>query len=100
VAEDLNLRIMDIVAAAGTSFAFPSQTTYLESGTGMHDERTKTVEEQVGRWRERGELLDDRLREARYAQVLEQDLFWQGTLLEESVETMSDAGPATIPRLR
>jgi MscS family membrane protein len=27
VAEDLNLRMMDIVAAAGSSFAFPSQTT-------------------------------------------------------------------------
>ena len=32
VAEDLNLRIMDIVAAAGSSFALPAQTTYLEAG--------------------------------------------------------------------
>jgi MscS family membrane protein len=56
VAEDLNLRIIDIVAAAGTSMAFPSQTTYLESGTGVNDEQTHTVEERVARWREQGEL--------------------------------------------
>ena len=32
IAEELNLKIMDIVAQAGSSFAIPSQTTYLESG--------------------------------------------------------------------
>ncbi|MBW1855958.1 MAG: mechanosensitive ion channel [Deltaproteobacteria bacterium] len=32
IAEDLNLQIMDIVTKAGSSFAFPSQTTYIESG--------------------------------------------------------------------
>jgi MscS family membrane protein len=56
VAEDLNLRILDIVAAAGTSLAFPSQTTYLEPGHGLDPERTQAVEGQVREWRERGEL--------------------------------------------
>jgi MscS family membrane protein len=35
IAEDLNLQIMDIVTKAGSSFAFPSQTTYIESGQGL-----------------------------------------------------------------
>jgi len=38
VAEDLNLRLMDIVENAGSSFAFPSQTTYLEPGSPPHAE--------------------------------------------------------------
>ena len=32
VAEGLNLKMMEIVEQAGTQFAFPSQTTYLETG--------------------------------------------------------------------
>jgi MscS family membrane protein len=56
VAEDLNLRIMDVVGAAGSSFAFPSQTTYLEKGSGLDLNRARAVEEQVQEWRERGEL--------------------------------------------
>ncbi len=55
VAEDLNLRIMDIVAAAGSSFAFPSQTTYLE-GPGLDRDRARTAEAKVREWRERHEL--------------------------------------------
>jgi MscS family membrane protein len=57
VAEDLNLRIMDIVSAAGSSFAFPSQTTYIESGEGLDRERAREAEERVRAWRERNELL-------------------------------------------
>jgi len=44
IAEDLNLGIMDIVAQAGSSFAFPSQTTYLESGQGFDKELTSVSE--------------------------------------------------------
>ena len=32
IAEDLNLRIMDIVAGAGSSLALPSRTTYSRRG--------------------------------------------------------------------
>ena len=35
IAEDLNLRIMDIVAGAGSSFALPSQTTYVRRGAAL-----------------------------------------------------------------
>jgi MscS family membrane protein len=52
VAEDLTLRIMDIVDAAGSSFAFPSQTTYVEKGRGLDSERAQAAEAQVKEWRE------------------------------------------------
>lgn len=56
VAEDLNLRIMEIVAEAGSSFAFPSQTTYIEHGTGLNETRAHQAESQVDRWRQSKEL--------------------------------------------
>jgi MscS family membrane protein len=56
VAEDLNLRIMDIVAAAGTCLALPAQMTYLDEGRGLDPDRARAVEGQVQAWREQREL--------------------------------------------
>jgi MscS family membrane protein len=56
VAEDLNLRIMEIVAEAGSSFAFPSQTTYIENGIGLNEARARQAESHVDQWRQRKEL--------------------------------------------
>lgn len=56
IAEDLNLRIMDIVERAGSSFAFPSQTLYLEQGEGLDAEKARGAEEHVREWRERQAL--------------------------------------------
>jgi MscS family membrane protein len=56
VAEDLNLRLMDIVERAGSSFAFPSMTTYIESGAGLGAEQARRAEAQVHEWRERNAL--------------------------------------------
>lgn len=53
ISEDLNLQIMDIIAQAGSSFAFPSQTTYLESGQGLDEELTRSAEAQVREWGEK-----------------------------------------------
>jgi MscS family membrane protein len=55
--EDLNLRIIDIVEAAGTSFAFPSQTTYVEQGSPLQSEAAKPAEERVQEWREKNQLF-------------------------------------------
>ena len=46
-AEALNLRIIDIVAAAGSSFAFSSQTAYVEQGIGLDPERARAAEARV-----------------------------------------------------
>jgi len=52
VQEDLILRCMDIVAASGTGFAFPSQTLYLGRDDGLDEERTRAAEEIIRRQRD------------------------------------------------
>ncbi|MFN2426646.1 MAG: mechanosensitive ion channel family protein [Candidatus Binatia bacterium] len=52
VREDVFLRIMDVVAASGTGFAFPSQTLYMASDAGFEGERAATAESNVRSWRE------------------------------------------------
>ena len=42
IREDLLLRIMDIVDAAGSGFAFPSQTVYLGRDTGVDKQKAET----------------------------------------------------------
>ncbi len=56
VCEDLNLRIIDMVEAAGTSIAYPSQTVSLERARKVDEEAARIAEEHVREWRERGEL--------------------------------------------
>ena len=59
---------MDIVGAAGSSFAFPSQTLYVEPGTALDGERAQRAEQEVSRWREQRALYlprfpDDKISE-------------------------------------
>jgi MscS family membrane protein len=56
VQEDLNLRIKDIVEGAGTGFAFPSQTLYVERGEKLDPEQAAKAGELVERWREEDRL--------------------------------------------
>ena len=56
VQEDLLLRIMDIVAASGTGFAFPSQVSYAAPDTGIDAERRKRAEEAIAAARAAGRL--------------------------------------------
>ena len=56
IQEDVLLRIMEIVKAAGTDFAFPSQTTYFSRDSGLDPEQIRTAEAQVKAWRSKGEL--------------------------------------------
>ena len=56
VAEDLNLRIIDIVDRAGTGFAFPSNTTYIARDDGLDAEKIRAATESVEGWRSRTEL--------------------------------------------
>lgn len=56
VAEDLNLRIMDIVQKAGSSFALPSQSLYMEKGKGPDTHLGHAAEAHVKEWREQQAL--------------------------------------------
>jgi MscS family membrane protein len=56
VAEDLNLRIMDIVSAAGTEFAVPAQVQYSLEGKPFDEKRAQTVEAEVKDWKARQAL--------------------------------------------
>lgn len=56
IAEDINLRVMDIIAEAGTGFAFPSQTAYLGRDSGLDAERGREAETAVQEWRSKGQL--------------------------------------------
>jgi MscS family membrane protein len=56
IREDIYLRIMDIVNASGSGFAFPSQTLYLGKDDGLDAERIAAAESDVRAWRENREL--------------------------------------------
>ncbi|MGA6826432.1 mechanosensitive ion channel family protein [Nitrospira sp. NS4] len=56
VAEDLNLRIMDIIAQAGTELAVPSQIQYEVPGRPLDEERARKAEAHVREWREQRSL--------------------------------------------
>ena len=56
VREDILLRIMDIVDAAGSGFAFPSQTLYLGRDTGVDKQKAEKAVLEVQKWREEGRL--------------------------------------------
>ena len=56
VQEDLLLRIIDIIEASGTGFAFPSQTTYLAEDAGLDAAKKEKAIAAVRQWREKGEL--------------------------------------------
>ena len=55
VREDLCLRLMDVVAEAGTAFALPAQTNYSAAGA-IDAERAGAAAADVQRWRTEGKL--------------------------------------------
>lgn len=56
IREDILLRIMDIVDAAGSGFAFPSQTVYLGRDSGVDRQKAEKAEQEVQKWREGNQL--------------------------------------------
>ena len=56
IKEDILLRIDDIVEAAGTGFAFPSQTLYWSRDPGLDTERTEQAHQEVATWRRQRKL--------------------------------------------
>jgi MscS family membrane protein len=56
IAEDLHLRIMDIVSAAGSDFAFPSEIEYSLPGKPFDEKRAQAVGAEVKEWKARRTL--------------------------------------------
>ncbi len=56
IREDILLRIMDIVDAAGTGIAFPSQTVYLGRDTGVDKQKAEKATQEVHKWRDEHQL--------------------------------------------
>jgi MscS family membrane protein len=56
IQEDILLRMMDIIKAAGTDFAFPSQTLYLGRDAGLPEEQSKMTHDLVSKWREDSDI--------------------------------------------
>jgi MscS family membrane protein len=56
IAEDLNLRIMDLVAEAGSELAIPVQIQYNASGTTLDEQRARAAEAKVKEWRDQQTL--------------------------------------------
>jgi len=56
VREDVFLRLMDLVNASGSGFAFPSQTLYFGRDPGVDAARARAAEAQVAAWRTQGAL--------------------------------------------
>jgi MscS family membrane protein len=51
IREDIYLRMMDVVTASGTGFAFPSQTLYFARDQGLDPEKSAAAIGEVGQWR-------------------------------------------------
>jgi len=56
IQEDLNLRIKDVVEAAGSAFALPSRTLYVERSHGLDVELARAAAAEVERWRSENRL--------------------------------------------
>jgi MscS family membrane protein len=69
IAEDLNLRIMDIVAQAGTALAYPTQTVSLERGTRPNEDAVRAAEKKVSEWRGKDELYLPRFPDGKISEL-------------------------------
>jgi len=56
VKEDLLLRMMDTIAASGTSLALPSQTLYFAKDGGFCQEKADEISEKIKTWKETNDL--------------------------------------------
>lgn len=99
IQEDLLLRMEDIVLAAGSGFAFPSQTAYLTRDGGLDADQREQAEQDVEDLRVRGKLpfpeFEDEEREG-----LEDTLDYPPRGSPHYQSPVSRPGPAAKPKKR
>lgn len=69
IREDILMRLISIVHASGTGFAFPSQTLYMANDHGLDADNSNAAEREVAEWRQRGRLPFPRLAQQRIAEL-------------------------------
>lgn len=69
VAEDLNFRVMDLVAEAGTGFAVPAAIEYQLPGPPLDEQRGRAVEAQVEDWKSKRMLYFPNFPKEKIAEV-------------------------------
>jgi len=56
IAEDINLYIMEVIAASGSSLAIPTQSVKIDRSEKIDNKLTLEVEAKIGKWRDNSEL--------------------------------------------
>ncbi|RNI29208.1 mechanosensitive ion channel family protein [Rufibacter latericius] len=56
IQEDLLLRMMDVIDASGTGFAYPTQTILMGRDSGLSEEKTQATVGKVKQWRDADDL--------------------------------------------
>jgi len=69
IAEDLYLRIIEVVARAGSSLGFPAHREYFEELERIDEKRVREVEEEVQSWRETNSLYLPRFPEEKIKEL-------------------------------
>ncbi len=95
VQEDLTLRIMDIVAESGASFAFPSQTLYMTRDVAPAQEKRQAAEAQVRAWSDKGELQLPRFQPERIEALRNSLAYPPNSSTSRNAETSNQATTAT-----
>jgi MscS family membrane protein len=97
IREDLLLRFIDVVEASGSDFAFPSQTTYIERGSGLDAERVAAAEAEVRAWREANDLPLPDFRPEALAEI-DDTLDWppRGSAARAAQEAAAGAGETSV----
>ncbi len=85
IQEDVFLRVIDLVEASGSGFAFPSQTLYMSRDIGLDASRKQAAEAAVNEWRKQGFLQFPNL-DPEHVKSLKDSLEWPpaGSKLEKS----------------
>lgn len=91
VQEDLLFRIMGIVEANGSGFAFPSQTLYMSRDSGLDAEKSSAAAATVGRWKDQGDLPFPEHAPGRIAQL---DNTLEYPPRDSAVHGKKDGGPS------
>ena len=92
IREDVYLRMMEVVAEAGTGFAFPSSTMYLGRDEGLEEQKTRHAEERVRAWRQQGDLPFPHFPEA-FSRENENTLDWPPAGSPGAAKAADEGGP-------